>query len=157
MQLVKTPGPCRANSLCELDQTMTLAHEPSLVPSLWGDDMRESLVRSCMRENTPLARTLWPWGVAMAVEFDYTSSIPIASLRKPNVVLKKEQQTSIRHIYNGEDVILWLLTGFGKRLCYRLEVVNNLLLPWWVVFHRWLEYCAQVVCLACQVVTLPYR
>ena len=34
--------------------------------------------------------------------------------------LKKEQLQTIRNLYNGKDVFLWLPTGFGKSICYEV-------------------------------------
>ena len=35
-------------------------------------------------------------------------------------MLKKEQLQTIRNLYNGKDVFLWLPTGFGKSICYEV-------------------------------------
>ena len=37
----------------------------------------------------------------------------------PDLCLKPEQLTSIKHIYEGKDVFTWLPTGFGKSICYQ--------------------------------------
>ena len=34
--------------------------------------------------------------------------------------LKPEQQSAIRIILGGSDVFVWLLTGFGKSVCFKL-------------------------------------
>ena len=34
--------------------------------------------------------------------------------------LKAEQTASIRHVYEGRDVFVWLPTGYGKSLCYQV-------------------------------------
>ena len=37
---------------------------------------------------------------------------------KGDFTLKAEQLDTIKCIYNGKDVFLWLPTGFGKSICY---------------------------------------
>ena len=34
--------------------------------------------------------------------------------------LKPEQKASVRHVYEGKDVFVWLPTGFRKRICYEV-------------------------------------
>jgi len=34
------------------------------------------------------------------------------------MVLKPEQKASIKSVYEGKDVFVWLPTGFGKSVCY---------------------------------------
>jgi len=37
-----------------------------------------------------------------------------------SVTLKDEQTACVKAIYEGEDVFLWLPTGFGKSMCYEV-------------------------------------
>ena len=37
---------------------------------------------------------------------------------KPIITLKAQQLEAVHHMYEGKDVFLWLLTGFGKSVCY---------------------------------------
>jgi len=37
---------------------------------------------------------------------------------KQQLKLKREQVASIRHVYDGKDVFVWLPTGFGKSICF---------------------------------------
>ena len=37
-----------------------------------------------------------------------------------SVTLKDEQTACVKAIYEGNDVILWLPTGFGKSMCYEV-------------------------------------
>ena len=34
--------------------------------------------------------------------------------------LKDEQRLSIRAVYDGSSIFMWLPTGFGKSLCYQI-------------------------------------
>ena len=34
------------------------------------------------------------------------------------MTLKREQESAIRHVYGGNDVFVWLPTGFGKSIVY---------------------------------------
>ena len=40
------------------------------------------------------------------------------AIGRKDVKLKDEQERTIRYLYDGEDVFLWLPTGFGKSICY---------------------------------------
>ena len=44
----------------------------------------------------------------------------LSKVGKGGLVLKKEQVQTIRNLYNGKDVFLWLPTGFGKSICYEV-------------------------------------
>ncbi len=58
-------------------------------------------------------------GVSASVtELDRALSYALGCLGKLGMVLKPEQEASIRHIYKGKDVFVWLPTGFGKSICY---------------------------------------
>ena len=37
-----------------------------------------------------------------------------------DLTLKAEQRSAIEAIYNCQDVFVWLPTGYGKTLCYRV-------------------------------------
>ena len=39
---------------------------------------------------------------------------------RSTLTLKPQQVETVRHIYDGKDVFLWLPTGFGKSVCYEL-------------------------------------
>ena len=34
------------------------------------------------------------------------------------LALKEEQRIAVRHIFDGNDIFVWLPTGFGKSICY---------------------------------------
>ena len=40
------------------------------------------------------------------------------AIGKEDLKLKDEQEQAINNLYSGEDVFLWLPTGFGKSICY---------------------------------------
>lgn len=42
----------------------------------------------------------------------------LKSVGKGHLTLKKEQLSALRHAYDGEDVFVWLPTGFGKSIVY---------------------------------------
>ena len=48
------------------------------------------------------------------------------------MTFKTQQRGSVRYVYKGKDVFLWLLAGFGKSLCYKvccsLQDLTHLLL-----------------------------
>jgi len=37
-----------------------------------------------------------------------------------DITLKAEQRSAMEAIYNRQDVIVWLPTGYGKSLCYQV-------------------------------------
>ena len=51
---------------------------------------------------------------------DHSIVVALKCVSCPSVSLKAEQRASIKSIYEGKDVFLWLPTGFGKSLCYKL-------------------------------------
>ena len=51
---------------------------------------------------------------------DRSISYALEKIACSTVVLKAEQATCIKCIYEGKDVFLWLPTGFGKSLCYEV-------------------------------------
>ena len=51
---------------------------------------------------------------------DRSISYALEKIAYSTVVLKAEQATCIKCIYEGKDVFLWLPTGFGKSLCYEV-------------------------------------
>ena len=60
-------------------------------------------------------------------EFSAYLSYALNRLEKGSVVLKDEQRSCIKELYQGHDVFLWPPTGFGKSLCYQ---VIPLLFDW---------------------------
>jgi ATP-dependent DNA helicase RecQ len=54
----------------------------------------------------------------MANEFDLAISYALERVGCPSLTLKPEQRASIKAVYDGKDVFLWLPTGFGKSICY---------------------------------------
>ena len=55
---------------------------------------------------------------AVTSEFDRAVAYSLSRLGKFDLKLKPEQETTIRHVYEGKDVFVWLPTGFGKSICY---------------------------------------
>ena len=57
-----------------------------------------------------------------AGEKAFTDAVLYGLLRigKPEITLKAQQLETIRHMYEGKDVFLWLPTGFGKSMCYEV-------------------------------------
>ena len=51
---------------------------------------------------------------------DRSISYALEKIACSSIVLKAEQATCIKYIYEGKDVFLWLPTGFGKSLCYEV-------------------------------------
>ena len=56
-------------------------------------------------------------GEGTASGFDMASHFPLGKL---NVVLKEQQRVVVEHIYNGNDVFVWLPIKYGKSRCYQL-------------------------------------
>ena len=44
----------------------------------------------------------------------------LSQLGKPDLKLKDEQQQAIASVYSGQDVIVFLPTGFGKSICFQV-------------------------------------
>ena len=59
-------------------------------------------------------------GAAMASQSDFEASLSYAlkCIGKEGLKLKAEQREVIREVYDGNDVFVWLPTGFGKSLCF---------------------------------------
>ena len=53
-----------------------------------------------------------------AMDFQQAISHALQRLATPCMVLKPEQRASIKAVYEGKDVFVWLPTGFGKSVCY---------------------------------------
>jgi len=51
-------------------------------------------------------------------DFSQAISHALQRLSTPSMVLKPEQKASIKSVYEGKDVFVWLPTGFGKSVCY---------------------------------------
>ena len=47
-------------------------------------------------------------------------SYALCKLQMYDICLKVEQHSSIKAIYDGHDVFVWLPTGYGKSLCYQV-------------------------------------
>ena len=52
----------------------------------------------------------------MANDFDGAISYALKRVDCPS--LKPEQRDSIKAVYDGKDVFVWLPTGYGKSICY---------------------------------------
>ena len=59
------------------------------------------------------------------MQFDVAVAHALPLIKKTDIVLKPEEVQAIHHTYQGRDVFLWLLTGSGKSVCYK---VRNFLL-----------------------------
>ena len=52
------------------------------------------------------------------VSFDQALTYTLQSIGKGDLTLKKQQVESVRYVYDGKDVFVWLPTGFGKSVIY---------------------------------------
>ena len=52
--------------------------------------------------------------------FEDAVAYGLATLDSPHLTLKKEQLLSVKAVFEGKDVFVWLPTGFGKSLCYHI-------------------------------------
>lgn len=52
-------------------------------------------------------------------DFTGALSYALSKLGTPNLVLKEEQKKAILAVYDGNDVFVWLPTGFGKSICFQ--------------------------------------
>ena len=55
----------------------------------------------------------------VSTDLDCALSYALQRLGTPNMILKPEQRSVIESICNGKDTLVWLLTGFGKSVCYQ--------------------------------------
>ena len=57
---------------------------------------------------------------AMASQRDFEAALSYAlkCIGKEGLKLKAEQKEVVREVYDGNDVFIWLPTGFGKSLCF---------------------------------------
>lgn len=51
--------------------------------------------------------------------FNQSLLYAFSKVGNPEIMLK-DQMTAIRHIYNGKNVFVWLLTRYGKSICYEV-------------------------------------
>ena len=51
--------------------------------------------------------------------FDQSLLYAFSKVGNPEIMLK-DQMTAIWHIYNGKNVFVWLLTRYGKSICYEV-------------------------------------
>ena len=56
----------------------------------------------------------------MEFDFDRALSYALQRLGTPDMKLKPEQEASISAVCKGNDVFVWLPTGFGKSVCYEV-------------------------------------
>ena len=54
----------------------------------------------------------------MAVAFEASLLHALKSIGKEGLTLKDEQKQVLREVYEGNDVFVWLPTGYGKSLCF---------------------------------------
>ena len=57
-------------------------------------------------------------------DFELCLSEVLSKLNETGIAfsLKKEQDSAMRHLFNGKDVMAVLLTGFGKSLIFQVFV-----------------------------------
>ena len=51
--------------------------------------------------------------------FSEALSYALRRLEMTQITVKEEQRSSMRAVYEGSDVFVWLPTGYGKSLCYQ--------------------------------------
>ena len=51
--------------------------------------------------------------------FSEALSYALRRLKMTRITVKEEQRSSMRAVYKGSDVFVWLPTGYGKSLCYQ--------------------------------------
>lgn len=54
-----------------------------------------------------------------ARSFSEVVSFAMRRLEMTHISIKKEQHSSMKAVYEGSDVFVWLPTGYGKSLCYQ--------------------------------------
>ena len=50
--------------------------------------------------------------------FEQALTYALRAIGKGDIQLKEAQKNALRCLFRGEDVFLWLPTGFGKSICY---------------------------------------
>ena len=53
-------------------------------------------------------------------DLDFALSYALQQLRCEAMILKPQQRESVKCTYEGKDVFLWLPTGLGKSICYKV-------------------------------------
>ena len=56
--------------------------------------------------------------MASQCDFEAALSYALKCVGKEGLKLKAEQKEVVREVYEGNDVFVWLPTGFGKSLCF---------------------------------------
>ncbi len=56
--------------------------------------------------------------MARQCDFEAALSYTLKCVGKEGLQLKAEQREVIKEVYDGNDVFVWLPTGFGKSLCF---------------------------------------
>lgn len=57
-------------------------------------------------------------GHSSSPTFSECVSYALLKLKMSDISLKAEQRSSMKAIFDGHDVFVWLPTGYGKSLCY---------------------------------------
>ena len=58
--------------------------------------------------------------VVSGADFEATMLYALQCIGCSHLTPKPEQLASVRHVYEGRDVFVWLPTGYGKSLCYQV-------------------------------------
>ncbi len=55
----------------------------------------------------------------MAPTFSYALAYALSCVGKPGLVLKDKKLEALKSLYAGDDVFLWVPTGYGKSICFQ--------------------------------------
>ena len=90
-------------------------------------------------------------------DFQAAVAYALSCLQHDRLVLRDQQMEAVKMLYEGQDVFLWVPTGYGKLICYQMlpflfDVVTNVLWTWTITvygmfYNAWYDLiCLLLLC-----------